>query len=315
MKNFRLSFVLVMLALVLAIVPAVFAQEDTLGASQADYDLWTAANTTSGAFKTVAFSFTASVEAAGMGESDASANLSGTGVLSSDQANPQFQLDVTGSIVESGKTQPVNVGVRVVGGNLYYNDGTSGWKGTTLESAMAGVTGELGGLTGATGTGDLSSLSGMDGMSEAMTAFEGLQPSDFLKLTRVDEGSQAHFTLNLDIAKLLASPALAPVFGSVMGMAGGTTGSDAPAMTDAQAQQMQAMFGAMFSTATIALDEYVDPASSLVQRATLTINLPLDGIVGPDAAVKLSFDINLSNYDAPITVEAPADAVMEMPSS
>jgi len=47
MKKFRLGFALVVLALVLAIVPAVLAQ-DTLGASQADYDAWTAAKKSCG---------------------------------------------------------------------------------------------------------------------------------------------------------------------------------------------------------------------------------------------------------------------------
>jgi hypothetical protein len=318
MKKFRFSLVLVVLALVLATVSTAFAQADTLGASQEDFDLWTSANETSGAFKTVAFNFTASFEISGIQDSNGSANLTGTGVISSDQENPLVQLDVTGTVVEGDKTTPVNAGLRVVDGNIYYNDGTSGWKYRTLAEAMSGVSSELSGVTGDSSdsgsAGGLGSLMGMQGVGEAMSAVEGLKPSDFLKLTRTDDGGQAHFALNVDIAKLLTSPSLAPLFGTLMSM-GGTSDSSTPAMTDAQMQQMQAMIGGMFSTATIGFDEYVDASSKLVNRAVLAINLPLDALVGPGAAVKLNFDISLSNYDAPISVEAPADAVLATPES
>jgi hypothetical protein len=320
MKKFRFSLVLAVLALVLATVSAAFAQADTLGASQEDFDLWTSANETSGAFKTVAFNFTASFEISGIQNSNGSANLTGTGVISSDQENPQVQLDVTGTVVEGDKTTPVNAGLRIVDGNIYYNDGTSGWKYRTLADAMSGVSSELSGVTGGSSdsgsAGGLGSLMGMQGVGEAMSAVEGLKASDFLKLTRTDEGGQAHFALNVDIAKLLTSPSLAPLFGTLMSMGGGSSSdSSTPAMTDAQMQQMQAMIGGMFSTATIGFDEYVDPSSKLVNRAVLAINLPLDAMVGPGAAIKLNFDISLSNYDAPISVEAPADAVLATPES
>lgn len=317
MKNLRLSFVLVMLALILAIVPAVFAQEDTLGASQGDFTLWTTANANLATISTASYNFTASLEASGMENSNLSAKLTGTGVLSTDQADPKFQLDVTGSVVQGDTTTPVNLGVRIVGGNIYYNDGT-GWKGTTLESAMAGISGELGGLTGASGasgSGDLSGLAGMSGVGDALSSLESLKPSDFLKLTRVDEGGQAHFTLTVDLAKLLSSPAFGPILKDVMSMSGGSGSGSGSAMTDAQLQQYQAMFSGMFSSATIALDQYVDTTANLAQRTALTINLPLDMMVGPGAAIALNFDISLSNINQPVTVEAPADAVMQTPSS
>lgn len=319
MKKFRFGALLVVLALVLATVSAAFAQTDTLGASQEDFDLWTSANETSGMFKTVAIDFTAAFEVAGIQNSNVNANLTGTGVISSDQENPQLSLDITGSVVQGDTTTPVNVGLRIVDGNIYYNDGTSGWKYRTLADAMSGIGSQLGGMTGASGdsssAGGLGSLMGMQGMGEAMTALEGLKPSDFLSLIRTDDGGQAHFALNVDIAKLLTSPSLAPVFGSLMTMGSASSGSDAPAMTDAQMQQMQAMIGGMFSTATISFDEYVDPSTKLVNRAVVDISIPLDAMVAPGAAIKLNFDLNLSNYDAPISVEAPADAVLATPES
>jgi hypothetical protein len=313
MKKFRLGFALVVLALVLAIVPAVLAQ-DTLGASQADYDAWTAANASIADISTVSYDFTTKLGVTGMGDTNVSADLKGTGVI--DTENEAFQLDVTGSVVQGTDTTPVNLGVRIVDGNIYYStDGGETWQGSKLDDAMSSFGS---GFAQGSGlpvnptdlqNGDLSSLTSNPEAEAVMKALSELKPSDFLALTRTDSGSTAQFTLKLDVAKLLASPALAPMFSGLAAM-GSSGDSSAPAMTDAQMQQMQAMMGAMFSTATITVDQYVDTATSKLSRTTLDIGLPLDSMVGPGAAVNLNFDINLSKYDEAVSVEAPANAKM-----
>ena len=318
MKKFRLSFALLILALVLAVVPAVLAQDTTLGASQGDYDLWTSANANSVALSSVSYDFTAKLEIAGMGDSNVTADLKGTGVIDANQDNPAFQLDVTGKVIQGTDSTPIDLGVRIVDGNIYYNDGT-GWKGEKLSDVASMAESGLGSTSGlpvdpaALASGDLSSITSNPQAEAAMKALSELKPEDFLSLTRADASGLAQFTLKLDVAKLLASPALAPMFSGLAAM--GSSDSSAPAMTDAQMQQMQAMMGAMFSTATISVDQYVDTASNKVQRTNLAIALPLDSMVGPGAAVNLNFDINLSNYDEAVTVEAPADATMMDTSS
>jgi len=257
MKKFRLSIALLVLALVLAIVPAVFAQ-DTLGASQGDYDLWTAANASIADISTVSYDFTAKLEVAGMGDSNVSADLSGTGVIDTNKDNPAFQLDVTGSVVQGKETTPVNVGLRIVDGMIYASDdGGETWEGSKLEDAMSSFGS---GFAQGSGlpisptdlqSGDLSSLTSNPEAAAAMKALSALKPSNFLALTRSDDGGLAQFTLKLDVAKLLADPALMPLFAT---MGGATSGGDTgAAVSDAQTQQMQAMMGAMFSTATISL--------------------------------------------------------------
>src|SRR5215217_1585916 len=102
MKKFRLSAALLLLALVLALVPATFAQDGTFGASQEDFDLLTAANnalTTSAA----SIEFTALLAATGLGEGtdDVTADVSGTGAFDlTDMENPVVQLDITGTTTE-----------------------------------------------------------------------------------------------------------------------------------------------------------------------------------------------------------------------
>jgi len=319
MKKFRLSVALLVLALVLAIVPAVLAQ-DTLGASQGDFDLWTSANAAFSTVSTVSYDFTAKVAATGVGSSNVTADLKGTGVIdATDKSKPVFQLDVTGSVVQGTDTTNVNVGVRIVDGIIYYNDGT-GWKGEKLDAIASSLSSGLGSTSGLPvnptdlSSGNLSSLESNPEAAAAMQALSQLKPSDFLSLVRTDNGGTAQFTLKVDVAKLLASPALTSLFSGMAGAMGGASSggaaATAPAMTDAQMQQMQAMVGAMFSTATVTLDQYVDTASKMVQRTVLTVALPLDSMVGPGAAVNVSFDINLSKYNEPVTVTAPDGATM-----
>ncbi len=311
MNKFRLNFVFVLLALVLAVVPAALAQDETFGLSQSDYDQWQAGVTNLSSVDTLSYDFTASFAAAKVADTDVSANLVGSGVLSTDSANPMFQLDVTGSVGDTNQMTDVTLGVRVVDGNLYYNDG-SGWKGQTLASAMSTATSMIGAGAASTGaeidpaqieSGDLSGLAGMAGMGDAMSAFSDLNPADFVSVVRSDMDGQALFSLKVDLGKLLSSPALAPILGGALG------GSSGAEMTDAQAQQMGAMVGAMFSTATINVDQYVDTSSSLLSRMALDVNIPLD-VVSPGGLVSVNFDLSLSGINQPISVEAPADAVM-----
>ncbi len=311
MNKFRLSFAFLLLALVLAVVPAALAQDETFGLSQSDYDQWQAGWSNLEGVDSLSYDFTASFSAAKVADTDVSANLSGSGVLSTSSDNPMFQLDLTGSVGDTNQMTDVTLGVRVVDGYVYYNDGT-GWKGETLDAAMSTATSMIGAGAASTGadvnpsqleSGDLSGLAGMAGMGDAMSALSNLNPADFISVVRSDADGQALFTLNFDLGGLLSSPALAPMLAGAMG---GSAGGD---MTDAQAQQMGAMVGAMFSTATISFDQYVDTGSNLLSRATLDVNIPLD-VISPGGAVTLNFDLNLSGINQPVSVEAPADAVM-----
>jgi hypothetical protein len=313
MKTFR-SFALCMLmALVVIVVPAIFAQEETFGLSDADWELFTAANAATSEVGSLSYDFTASFSVAG--SEDAAADLSGSGVLSTDEANPQFGLMLTGSATSQGDTTPIDVEVRLVGDTLYWidNTGDEGWKGQTVEDLSS----QLGGMAGMAGvdvdpeslsSGDLSGLAGMEGMTEAMAALSSLDPNEFISMSRTDADGLAQFTIDLSISDLLASPSLAPLFG--MAMASGMEGVE----TDpAQSEQMVAMIAAMFSEATVTVDEYVDPAASLLQRLVLDVSLPLPDMSGSGSAttVALNFDLNLGGFDEPVSLEAPADAEMQ----
>ncbi len=316
MKKFRLSMLLLVLALVLAIVPAVLAQ-DTLGASQDDYNLWTSANASFATVNTASYSFTAKLAVTGMSDptQNVTANLSGTGVLDkTDPNNPAFQLDVTGSYAQGTQSTNVNVGVRIVGGNLYYTEDGTNWTGTKLSDAMSsfgqGFAQGAGISPTEVSSAGLSDLASSPEAAQMMQALSQLKLSDFLTLTRSDNNGKAHFNLNIDIAKLLSSPS----FQSMMStMASSTTGAEATQAADVQ--QQLAMAQMLFSTAKINFDEDVDPSTKMVSEAVFDLNLPLDSIMGQGAGVTANFDISLSNYNQPVTVTAPANATMATEAS
>lgn len=296
------------LAALLILVPTTFAQ-DTLNGSPEDYNLWTSANAATAEVQTLTFGMTANLTVAGVGDSNVTLDLSGSGMLDTNPAAPQFQLDLTGTAVQGTETTPLTLNIRSVDGNVYFNTNNEGWKGGTAESMMSSLSGLGMPVDPASiASGDLSSLGSNPVMGDITTALAGLQPSDFLTLSSADEGGLKNLTITVDVPKLLSSPAVAPLFGAVMSMGGGS--SSAPAMTDAQLQQMQAMFAGAFATSSITVSELVDPATNLVQRAALNLNIPMDAMIGPGALVSASFEINLSNFDQPVTVVAPEGAEM-----
>lgn len=318
MKTLRTVSLCMFMAFILLVVPSLFAQEETFGLSDADFELFTAANAATTEVDSFAFDFTASYSLTGAGEDgDGIANLTGSGVLGGGD-NPVFELAVTGEVKEAGETTPLDLQVRLVDGVLYWVDNTNdeGWQGQTMEDLTSQLGSLAGGMTG-TGvnpedlaSGDLSGLSGMEGVSEAMTALSQLEPSEFISMSRTDSEGLAQFTIDFSISDLLSSPSLAPLF--MMGISGGA-GVEGMEIDEEQMAAMASMFAAMFSEATVTFDEYVDPATSLVQRAVLDINLPLPDMTGSGqtTTIALNFDVNLSGFNEPVAVEAPADAVMQ----
>ena len=313
MKTLRTSSLCILMALIILVVPSIFAQEETFGLSDADFELFTAANAAISEVSSFSFDFTASFSTTGTGE-DVSANLSGSGALGGDEENPVFQLAVTGDVQSEGESQPVELEIRLVDNIIYTNDG-SGWQGEKADELMSELGSMAGGMTGTNldpediTSGDLSDLAGMEGMSEAMAALSQLEPNEFISMSRTDSDGLAQFTIELSISDLLSSPSLAPLF--MMGMTGGAS-VEGMEIDEEQMAAMAGMFAAMFSEATVTFEEYVDPATMLVHRAVLDINIPVPDMSGSGQAttIALGFDISLSGFDEPVTVEAPADAVM-----
>jgi hypothetical protein len=323
MSTLRKLSLCTLVALFLLVVPTIFAQE-TFGLSDGDFALFTTANATSAAAESLAYDFTASFSLAGVGE-DVSVNLTGNGVIGGTDDAPVFELVVTGEVVADGETTPADLQVRLIGDTIYFNLGGTGWQGGLVEDMMSQFTsGFASGLGGALpvdpdalASGDLSGLAGMEGMSEAMAALASMDPSEFVAISNLgDDGGLTHFQVNFAVADFLASPAMSSMMAmSMMGSSGMPAGVEMPAE---QMEQMGAMMAMMFSGATITFDQWIDSATSLVNRAVLDINFPIPDLAGTGTgaggSILLNFDISLSGFGDPVTVEAPEGATM-MPSS
>ncbi|MBE2269591.1 MAG: hypothetical protein IAE80_15250 [Anaerolinea sp.] len=305
-KQLRFVALFVILAFVLALVPAAFAQDGTFGLSDEDFALLTDANANSSAAETLAYNFNLALNVTGIEDAEVSADISGTGVLGL-SGSPVFSMVTTGSATSNGDTTPTELEVRLVGDMIYWNVG-EGWQGSAVEDAMSGAMGSAGNLPinpADLMSGDMGDMGDMGGM---MGDLATLDLSSYVGLERLDDmDGAAHFNLSVDVAGLLASEELSGIFGMALGGAMGG-GSD---MSPEQAAQMGQMFGMMFGDATFEVDQYVNLETELVQRTVLSINLPLESLMGtPGAAVDLMFDISLSSYNEPISVEVPENVEM-----
>lgn len=310
MKLSRFVFITALLTLLLLVVPATFAQD--FGLSDADADLLAAANENSSSASSFAYDFVATLSIVGLDTQPITANLTGNGVIVSDMSGDAFSLQVLGQLESGGETIPVNFETRVINDMLYFNlgDGSS-WQGGPLDELLSGDF--FGGLTGGMGTdlpvdpealssGDLSELMAVPGFTEAMTALSTFEPDQYISLNRLaTEGGVAQFRLSLDLAGLLSSPEIGSLLGMAMMGDAGSTG-----MTQAEMAQMGQMIGMMFAGSAISVDQYIDVERELVNRTVLSVNLPLEGLLGaPGAGINLTFDINLSGYGESFKVEAP----------
>ncbi len=278
MKHVR--FLLVLVALLAFTVP-VFAQDSmTLGLSEEDFNLWTAANAASTSFDTLTYAFEASFNI----EGEDAGSLTGEGVI-----GEGFTLSVTGELTAEGETIPAALDVVALGESVFFNLGGMGWYEVTGEDAemLMGMAGDMGGVPfdpSALAEGDLSGM-GMDA-----DALAGMDPSELLAAFSAerlaDEGELAHFALTIDLEALASTEAFQAGLEMGAESSGGMSSSDVEDM-------MAALAGA-----TITVDQFINSGSGLVDRTVLTI---------AGSGTEIVFDLTFA-YNEQVSIEAPSDA-------
>ncbi len=310
-SNNRLWFIFTILAVLLAFVPASLAQDGMFGLSGDDYALFTAGNAGSTMSDAMAFDFSFVLDSA-----EADANLTGTGVIGTDEAGgPIVQIAITGTGSEmSGDAMtesPVNVEIRVVDNMLFVNDmtGSDGWMGGSLDQALESVVGASGLPVSPEdlAAGDISGLTGGADMGAMMGAMDGIMESGFISMSRLGDENvngvdTAHFNTNLNIASLVNSEA----FGAILMASGQLEGSDEEVTQ--QLQFMQPMVVSMVEGIDINFDQYISTGdSNQVQRGVLAIDLNIPSLTG-DAEpilVNLNLTVNITDYAPVVSVTAP----------
>jgi hypothetical protein len=299
MKTVRLMSAFLMLALLLALVPATLGQDMTFGLSPEDFQALTAANAATAAATSGQFNFTLDLSIAAEGE-NADVNLTGSGLFADNGGSPVFQLSLAGDATAEGETTPINAELRVVNETLYVQlpemMGPQ-WLSLTsadLEGAMASLPMNPADLA----SGDPA---GMAGMSDALTGLAALRPEQYVVMTRDGD----HFSTNVDVTGLLSSPEFQS-FIVTMAQQDTSAEIDAAEVTQVMSQLPAAMAGTTFS-----FDQYV--TDGMVSRMVLNTNLSIDpsaiGETGDAGSIAIAFDLNLSGFNGTYSVEAPADAM------
>lgn len=307
MKHYRMVAILAVFTLLLAVVPASFAQDMTFGLSQDDYNALISATEATAAATSAQFTFSANLAAAGE-DSTGALDLTGTGAF--DSTAGAFQLAINGQADMgdgSGQT-PISAELRVVDGSLYAQVPAMlgpQWlvlSPEELGQMTEGMTASLPFSPDALASGDTS---GMAGMSDAMMALATLQPEQYIAMTR--NGDQ--FTTTLDITGLLGSEQVQAAIRS--GIEANADEMESSGMSEAEINEMLANLPAALAGTTATLDQYV--TDGMVSRVVLNLALNVDpsvlGETGEAASLALNFDLSLSGFNQPVTVAAPADAV------
>ena len=308
MKNYRMVALLAVFALLLALVPASFAQDMTFGLSQDDFNAWTAANAATASATSAQFTFITTIAATG--EDGAGAlDLTGTGAF--DSAAGVFQLAINGQadMGDGSGATPLTAELRVVDGSLYAQVPAMlgpQWLQITPEELgqmTEGLTSELPFSPDALASGDMG---GMEGMSEAMMALATLQPEQYVSMTR--NGDQ--FSTTVDITGLLGSEEIQSAIRT--SIAANADQMEESGMTEAEINELLANLPAALEGTTVALDQTV--TDGMISRTVLSLALNVDpSLLGEDgeaASIALTFDISLSAFNQPVTVAVPEGAML-----
>jgi hypothetical protein len=335
MKKLQILAVLAVAAIVLAIVPATFAQNQppTFGLSDTDYALLQSANQATFAAKSFQFDYTLSLNASVAASSSAGANatpevtsgtITGSGGLDiSASDSPLFQITAQGSLTANGSDTPFNVEARVANKNIYFNatGQDTGWQGVAIadipnlfSSMMGGMGGMLpvnpSEISGAMQPGGQSQM--MQQFAPLMQAMSAIKPEDFVGITRTDESGLAHFAINVDLKKFITSPEVMQAMVAAQQASGSaTSGSTGGAASGMNPQQMMQMAQTLIQTASLTVDQYVDTTSNMVTRDTITLDLNVMSMSGgAPTTANVNFDLKLHDFNTAFAVEAPANATM-----
>lgn len=301
MNRLRILLLLAVLALIVALVPAASAQDQTFGLTQEEYDALVAANDNTASATSYDYNLALNLNLAAAGEAVV-ADLQGTGSV-----NEGFSIALTGTVSAEGDSMPIQLDVMYVGDALYVSmDGGATWYGSTAEELGQMVTGMAGGMLpvdpSELATGDLT---GMGDMSNMLSGLENLDPSQFISIKAAADGSTTVYTLTLDLGTMLNTPEISGLLGAAMASSG-SMGTMSATPSPQEAAMMGQMIGSMFATATATVTQTIDTAAQLVSSTVVNLSIPMDAMGSAGDAIALSLDLSYSNYNAAAPIVAPA---------
>lgn len=239
--------------------------------------------------------------------------LQGQGGL--DSANAMFQLGIDGALAIADETKPAVAELRLIEDTVYLQalnqrmGRMSAWASSPVADVVAAISGTTGGAPS-----DLETLFSGD-VSAASPEFAALtvllaelNPDDYIGVEQLaDDKGHPVYRTTLSLPNLLSSSGASAIFSYLLELGGGN--QDTLAQTDLIMQ----VIATTFSDSTITLDQTIDPAIGMIERAQFKVQAQVDprqlGQAGGPVSFDLSFDIYLKNFDQPTGIAAPPDAI------
>lgn len=303
---FRKAHLIFLLLALLAIIPVTSAQDETFGLSAEDFALLSSPDME---FETIGFDFAFDLAVAGIPGSEVTATFSGNGLFGGlTDGELVGTFSIVGDAVSSGQTTPVNLEAIFVDSMVYVNPGDGQWRGTSQQNFMEQVSSSapLPVDPAELASGDLSeNPEVMQSMMGAMQALASLEPSEIVLINRLDDvNGSAHFEINIDLPTFFSSEA----FAQLLGTAGEVSGQED------DMSQMAPMIGMLLQDTSLVFNEYVNVETNRLTQFVTDFGMNLDPAVmgqeGDAIVISLVLDINNLQYDVPVEVSAPADAII-----
>ncbi len=303
----RIVFALLGIALLLT--SPVAAQEDAPALSADDAALLAAADAAPP--DSFAFDYTAHL-AIDLDTFMLTSDLSGSGAV--DRTVPALALSLDGSIaLGTTQTIPVSDQFRWVGDTLYLNAG-DGWQSrqsagqiaADFVSQYAFLSADAGALSGWDWT-------GIDGLSDVLNNLRAADPAAWLTTQRLDDeavndAQTAHFQTTADLHALMQTGAFADALTTLAN----AEGTMLMIYDHDQMADIAKANSAMFTGATVTLEQYVGLDDHLLHRVVLTVDMPIDPTQGgyPNAPFTANavLDITLHDLNQPQDISAPDGA-------
>jgi hypothetical protein len=314
MKHARLTLFMLILAALLALVPATLAQDtsggtNTYGLSAEEYATLNSANHATLAATSAQFDFKIAFAVEG---AQNSLQLEGSGLYSKAADNPLFQLAVKGSRVSNTGTTPVDIEVRLTNGILYYRNANANggqWSGQNFNELIGGIQKSNPTLpvdVSALMKGDFSSLQPL--LKGFQAQLPNLSMANYVKMARKDN----HFGALLDLGGLLGDQEVRNLLIAIARQGQAQSNGASGQMDEGQMANAAVLVALMLKDSRLTADEWI--TDNKISRSVVTMTLNVDptrvGAKGTPTKVSFRFDLDLSGFDGAYVVAVPDGAAM-----
>ncbi len=319
----RRLLLLVGAILMLLLAPGARAQQ----ADPPDTTLLTQAVQNTAAATAYTFNFTLRFDVAGIPGGGIALDLNGSGTFARGEFGPSLDLVLNGTGHIGNRPAPTSVKARIINGIFYFNlSGSDRWSGARLDELVPlaedvmvsnfvrGFTGSSMPLSaGQSPSGTTNDPTVRAALDRVTTALGQVDFSRFAAMQRlpdetVDDAATAHFVAQIALADLARSDEVVALLVDLV-----RVGNPAqPDLSDTERSAVGALFARIFSQSSLTLDQYAGIDDGFLHRWSAHGDILIDPTTldrqGNAVHLGLDFDMRLSDFNQPASVEIPPNA-------